>query len=105
MLPGEAISPVDVFFTLPNQLTGGLYINVFLFGVYGLFLIGGTLYQQRLRSASMYASFSTFLVTFLLVLLGRFTSEPIAGGTQLIPVTIVLMGNLLWNYLSSGGLR
>lgn len=104
-LTGGGLSPIDVFFTLPNQVTGGLYINIWLIGLYSVMTIGATQFGQRLRSASMYSSFATFIVTFLLVLLSRFTSEPIAGGNQLIPVTVLLMANILWNYVAAGGVR
>lgn len=104
-LTGGGLNPVDVFFTLPNALTGGLYINIWLIGLYSVMVVGATQFNQRLRTASMYSSFVTFLVTFLLVLLGRFTSEPVAGGNQLIPATVFLMANILWNYLEGGGVR
>lgn len=104
-LTGGGLNPVDVLFTLPNTLTGGLYINIWLIGLYSVMVIGATQFNQRLKTASMYSSFVTFLATFLLVLFSRFTSEPVAGGNQLIPATVFLMGNLIWNYLDNGGIR
>lgn len=97
--------PADALFTVPNQMTDHLFINMWLAGLYGVLLIGATRYNQPLEAASLFASFGTFVVTFMLVLLGSYLKTPIAGGNQLIPVTVLLMGNLLWNYMSRGGIR
>jgi len=97
-------SPADVLFGLPNQMTGDLFINMWLAGVYGVLLIGATRYNQSLESSSLFASFGTFIVTFLLVLLSSFVDTTIAGTNQLIPVTVLLMANLLWNYMKGGRL-
>lgn len=95
-------SPADVLFTVPNQMTEGMFINMWLAALYGVLLIGATRYNQSLEAGSLFASFGTFVVTFLLVLTGSFLDTAIAGGNQLIPVTVLLMGNLLWNYMSGG---
>jgi len=94
--------PADVLFTVPNQMTGNMFINMWLAGLYGVLLIGATRYNQPLEAASLFASFGTFIVTFMLVLLSSFTETAIAGGNQLIPVTVLLVGNLLWNYMTGG---
>jgi len=102
-LPNATTNPAEILFALPNQYTGGLFINIWLAGLYGVLLIGATRFGQNIQAGSLFASFGTFIVTFLLVLLSGFISTPIAGGNQLIPVTMLLAGNLLWNYMSGKG--
>jgi len=102
-MPTENVTgPSDVLFTIPNQMTGDLYINIWLAGLYGVLTIGATRYQQSLPEASLYASFGTFITTFMLVILSSFTGVAIAGGNQLIPAAVLLAANLLWNYMTGG---
>ena len=101
-LPNGTTNPAEVIFTLPNQYTGGVFINLWLAGLYGVLTIGATRYGQSIQSSSLFASFGTFIVTFLLVLLSGFLDSPIAGGNQLIPVSVLLAVNMLWSYMSGG---
>lgn len=98
----ETTSPADVLFTVPGEMTGGMYINLWLAAVYGVLMIGATRYQQPIEKASLFASFGTFIVTFLLVALSSFTSTAIAGGNQLIAAAVILMANIVWNYMTGG---
>ena len=101
-LPNGTTNPAEILFATPNEYTGGMFINMWLAGLYGVLLIGASRYGQPIQAASLFASFGTFIVTFLLVIMSGFTSVPIAGGNQLIPAAMVLAGNLLWNYMSGG---
>jgi len=102
-LPNGTTNPAEVLFTLPNSYTGGMFINIWLAGLYGVLTIGATRYGQSVQAGSLFASFGTFIVAFLLVLLSGFTNTVIAGGNQLIPAAMLLAGNILWNYMSGGG--
>lgn len=102
-LPTEnTTGPVDVLFTIPNQMTGNLFVSIWLVGVYGVFTIGATRYQQSIEEASLFGSFATFFAAFILVLLSSYTEVPIAGGNQLLPAALLLAANLLWNYMTGG---
>jgi len=101
-LPNGTTNPAEVLFTLPNQYTGGMFINIWLAGLYGVLTIGATRYGQSIQAGSLFASFGTFITAFLLVLLSGFLGTPVAGGNQLIPAAVLLAGNLLWNYMSGG---
>ena len=102
-LPTEnTTNPADILFSLPNQMTGDLFINMWLIALYGVLTISATRYQQPLDQASLFGSFGTFMVTFLLVLLSSFTDTAIAGGNQLIPAAVLLAANLLWNFMTGG---
>jgi len=98
----ETTNPLDVLFQIPGEMTGGMYVNVWLAGLYGVLMLGALQYNQDYRSSSLFASFGTFITAFMLVILSGFTSEPVAGGNQLIPAAVVLAANLLWNYISGG---
>jgi len=102
-LPNGTTNPAEVLFTLPNEYTGGIFINVWLMGVYGVLMIGASRYGQSIQASSLFASFGTFIVSFLLVVLSSFLPTPIAGGNQLIPAAVILAANLLWNYMTRGG--
>lgn len=102
-IPNKTTNPADLLFTTPNQYTEGAFINIWLFGVYGVFFIGATLFSNDLAKNSLFASFVTFITTFLLVLLSGMTDIAVAGGNQLIPAIVILLANLLWNYMKSGG--
>lgn len=102
-LPNGTTNPAEIIFSLPNQYTGGMFISFWLAGLYGVLLIGATRYSQSLQSGSLFASFGTFITTFLLVLLSGFLNTPVAGGNQLIPAAVLLAVNMLWSYMSNGG--
>jgi len=95
-MPNSTINVEDALFNLPQQYTDGMFINFWLFGVFGILFIGSLRFQMGARHASMFAGFGTFIVTFLLTLGGW------AGGNQLLPATIVLLLALAWNYTSGG---
>jgi len=97
------ITPSDVLFTIPNEMTEGVFINLWLVALYGLLTIGSTRYNQSIQAGSMFAAYGTFIITFLLVLLSSFTNVPIAGGNQLIAAAVILVANMLWNYMTRGG--
>jgi len=101
-LPNGTVNPAEIIFATPNDFTGGMFINMWLAGLYGVLLIGASRYGQPIQASSLFASFGTFIVTFLLVVMSSFTNVPIAGGNQLIPAAVILAGNLLWNYMSGG---
>lgn len=94
--------PADVLFTIPGEMTGGVFINLWIAAMYGVLMIGATRYDQSVRAASLFASFGTFIVTFILVALSSFVDTPIAGGNQLIIASVLLMANLVWNYMNGG---
>jgi len=102
-MPNGTLNPAEVMFTLPNQYTGNMFVSIWLAGLYGVLFIGSVGFTKRVKPSSLFASFGTFIVTFLLVLLSSFTSTPIAGGNQLIPAVILLIANILWNYMGSNG--
>lgn len=104
-LPTDVTNPSQVLFSIPNQMTGGQFINIWITGLYGVLLIGATRYQQSLQAASLYASYGTFIITFLVVILGSYLPVPVAGGNQLIPATVILVANMLWNFMSGGRFR
>lgn len=100
-LPGnETLTPVDVLFTIPNEMTNHLYINMWLFALYGILTVGATRFSQSTQSGSLYAAYGTFIVAFLLVALSGFTQTPVAGENQLIPAGLLLAANMLWNYMT-----
>lgn len=101
-LPNGTTNPAEVMFTLPNQYTEGMFINIWLAGVYGVLTIGASRYGQSIQASSLFASFGTFIVAFLLVLLSGFMNVPVAGGNQLIPAAVLLAANMLWNYMTGG---
>lgn len=101
-LPNGTTNPAEIIFATPNDMTGGMFINMWLAGLYGVLMIGASRYGQPIQASSLFASFGTFIVTFLLVVMSSFTSVPIAGGNQLIPAAMLLAGNMLWNYMSGG---
>jgi len=101
-LPNGTANPAEVLFATPNQYTDGMFINMWLAGLYGVLMIGATRFGQSIQASSLFAAFGTFIVTFLLVVMSSFTSIPIAGGNQLIPAAMLLAANLLWNYMSGG---
>jgi len=96
-LPSANDTVTDVMFGNLNAMTGGMYINVWLAGFAGILFIGSLLYGQGGKKSSLYASFGTFMMTFLFTLLG------ITGGNQLIPVTVIMLGSFVINYLDKGG--
>ena len=98
-LPGADVKLDDILFNLPQQYTDGLFINFWLFGLYGILFIGSLRFQLGARRASMFAGFGTFITTFLLTLGGW------AGANQLLPATIALLLAMAWNYTASGGPR
>jgi len=102
MPSNQTTGPAEVLFTLPNQMTGGVFVNMWLAALYGVLMIGATRYQQSIQAASLFASFGTFTVTFLLVALSSFVDVAIAGGNQLIAAAVLLMANMVWNYMSGG---
>jgi len=100
--------PTDMTFTQamfgqPMKYTGNLYIDFWLIGFFGIMFTGAMIYGQGGRKSSLFASFGTFIVAFLLTILSSYTSVPIAGGNQLIPATVLLLGSIVWNYMSSQG--
>jgi len=81
-LPKGTLKVEDVLFNLPQQYTGGLYINIWLTGLFGILFMGGLTYGQGGIKSSLFAGFGTFIVTFILTLGGW------AGGNQLIPAPV-----------------
>jgi hypothetical protein len=79
-----------------------MFINMWLAALYGVLTIGATRYGQSIQAGSLFASFGTFIVAFLLVILSGFMDTAIAGGNQLIPAAVLLAVNMLWNYMSGG---
>lgn len=106
-LPGENVGILDIIFGLPNQWTGGQFINMLITGFYGTFFIAAMYMQDRpnIQDASVYASAGTFIMTFGMVLLSAYTDATVAGENQLIPVAVIFLASLVWNYLTndSGG--
>lgn len=98
-IPNSTLSIPDILYQLPMDYTGGLYINIWLFGLYGILFIGSLQFQMGVRKAGLFTSFGGFVVTFLLTLAG------FAGTNQLIPATVVLIGAIFINHLQSGGAR
>lgn len=96
-VPNSTIGVEDVLFKLPNQYTDGAFINFWLTGVFGILFIGGLTYGQGGKKSSLFASFGTFIITFLMTLAG------FAGGNQLIPATVILLATLVLNYMDKGG--
>jgi len=106
-LPDKDIGILDILFGLPNQWTNGQYINMLITGLYGTFFIAAMYMQDRpdIKDASVYAGAGTFIMTFGMVLLSSYTDATVAGENQLIPVTVLLLVLVIWNYVSdnSGG--
>lgn len=106
-LPGENVDILDIYLELPNQWTNGQFINMLITGLYGTFFIAAMYMQDHpnIQDASVYAGAGTFIMTFGLVLLSGYTDTAVAGENQLIPVTVVLLASIVWNYVSedSGG--
>lgn len=98
---------LDVVFGIPNEWTGGMFINMFLAGFFGTLYISSTYMQTRpdTRDAALYASTGTFTLTLIFTLVSTYTDATVAGENQLITVTVVLIGSIAWNYLSSEGGR
>lgn len=96
-IPNSTVTPKDVLFGLPNQYTGGAFINLWLIGVYGVLFTGALSFGQGGKKSSLFAGFGTFIITFLMTLAG------IAGGNQLIPATIVFLASMVLNYMDKGG--
>jgi len=93
----DTVGIQNVLFELPMQFTDGLYLNIWMFGLYGILFISGLQFRQGTRKAALFASFGGFITSFLLVLAG------IAGANQLIPATVILIGVIFANYTESGG--
>lgn len=98
-MPSGIIQIEDILFNLPNQYTGGAFINLWLITLWSIFFIGGLVFNQGPKRSSLYAGFGGFIVTFLMTLGGW------AGGNQLIPATVFFIATLAVNYVSDGGVQ
>ena len=103
-LPDGEMTLLDAMFGLPNQWTGGQFINMLLAGFYGTFFIAAMQLRERpnIQDASIYAGIGTFITTFGFFLLSGYTNTTIAGENQMIPVTMVLLLSIVWKYMSGG---
>lgn len=96
-LPGKDARVEDILFNLPQQFTDGAFINIWLFGFFGITFLTSLRFRVPAQNASLFASFGTFIITFLFTLAG------FAGGNQLIPALLLVLVSLAWNYTSSRG--
>jgi len=93
--PNASSDLSDLLFGLPNQYTGGLYTNIWLMGLFAMVFIGGLKATGRADNAAIFASFATFITTFMLTILG------FAGENQIIGVTVVFIGSMAVKYVGS----
>jgi hypothetical protein len=93
---------IEAFFGMPQKWTDGMFINVFITGIFGTLFISSMIFVRDPRKASLYSSFGTFITVFLLTMLSGFSSVPIAGGNQLIPAAILLIITIIWNRAGGG---
>lgn len=102
-LPEGGSSIIELLFVYPNQYTDGMYMNFWLGGFFMVFLIGSMYRQVRpsLKESSLYASFGTFIVALMMTLASTYLEAQIVGENQLIPVTILLIGTIVWNYFGN----
>jgi len=100
-IPSE-MNLIEAFFGMPQKWTDGMFINVFITGIFGTLFISSMIFTKDPRKSSLFSSFGTFITVFLLTLLSSFSNTPIAGGNQLIPAAILLIITIIWNRTGGG---
>ena len=101
----EDLGLLQIFFGIPNEWTGDMFINMLLGGIFGTLFVSSMYMQTRAetKDAAIYASTGTFTMTLLFTLLSTYTDATVAGENQLIISTIILIASIGWKYLSTKG--
>lgn len=93
---------LQVIFLYVNDLTGGLFVSLFVFAFFAIICLGSYYSQQRLNGEGSFpasfavAGFSTVILTVLMSLIAGF----IPTYTILIAIVVTVLG-VLWLYMDS----
>jgi len=93
---GDKVTPLEVFFGLPNQFTGGAWINIVLLILFTLPFIYQLSNTRDFRLALLSGSSLTWLTSFGLIVV------PEAGVTEnhLLMTTVLMATAVVVNYFS-----